>query len=105
MTDMVFRDAGALDTGYIVEKWALTMSEFAKEEGDQKLQGLRSRGLRGLGVGLPRLRRRLADLKEVLGSAPKASVWFGKAVYDTDAKWASGLPNALEEGFALPADE
>jgi hypothetical protein len=75
----------------IEEKWALVMSEFAEEEGDQKLQALRSRGLRGLALGLPRLKRRLADLKEALGSAPRASVWFGKIVYDTDAKWASGL--------------
>ena len=96
MTDVVFRDAvlvdvSALSTGYVEEKWALMMSEFAEEEGDQKLQALRSRGLRGLVVGLPRLKRRLADLKEALGSAPRASVWFGKIVYDTDAKWASGL--------------
>jgi hypothetical protein len=56
MTDVEFRDAvlveaSALSAGYIEEKWALVMSEFAAEEGDQKLQALRSRGLRGLAVG------------------------------------------------------
>jgi hypothetical protein len=78
--------------GYIEEKWALMMSEFTEEEGDQKLQALRSRGLRGLGVGLSRLKRWLAELKEALGSAPKASLWFRKMLCDTDATWASRLP-------------
>jgi hypothetical protein len=49
------------------------MSDFAEEEGDQKLQALRSLGPRRLGVGLPRLTERLADLKEAFRSAPKAS--------------------------------
>jgi hypothetical protein len=94
LRDGVLAEASALSAGYIEEKWALVMSELAEEEGDQKLQALHSRGLRGLAVGLPRLKRGLADLKDVLGSAPKASVWFGKAGYDTDAKRASGLPKA-----------
>jgi hypothetical protein len=38
-------------------------------------------------VGLLRLEMSLADLKGALGS----SVWFGKMMYATDAKWASGL--------------
>ena len=100
MTDVEFRDAvlveaSALGAGYIEGKWALVMSEFAEEEGDQKLQALRSRGLRGLAVGLPRLKRRLADLKEALGSAPKASVWFKSLVKNTDAQWASRRQNLL----------
>jgi hypothetical protein len=52
------------------------MSDFAEEEGDQKLQALRSLGPRGLGLGVPRLTARLGDLKEAFGSAPKASEWF-----------------------------
>jgi hypothetical protein len=100
MTDVEFRnavlvDVSALSAGYIEEKWALMMSEFAEEEGDRKLQALRSLGPRGLGVGLPRLQRRLADLKEALGSAPKASVWFKSLVKNTDAQWASRRQNLL----------
>ena len=67
------------------------MSDFAEEAGDQKLQALRKLGFRGLGVGEPRLKRRLADLKEAFGSAPKASEWFQRLVYDTDAQWAERL--------------
>jgi hypothetical protein len=88
----------ALGYGKIKEKWALMMSGFAEEAGDQKLQALRKLGFRGLGVGEPRLKRRLADLREALGSAPKASEWLQRLAMDTDAQWAerlSQLPNRL----------
>jgi hypothetical protein len=90
--DVLVADQRAFSVGHIEEKWALLMSDFAEEEGDQKLQALRSLGLRGLGLGLPRLTARLADLKEAFGSAPKASEWFRRVVLDTDAEWVERLP-------------
>jgi hypothetical protein len=78
----------ALGYGKIMEKWALMMSDFAEEAGDQKLQALCKLGFRGLGVGGPRLKKRLADLMEAFGSPPKASEWLRRLAMDTDAQWA-----------------
>jgi hypothetical protein len=83
--------------GLIEEKWALMNSEFAEEEGDQKLAALRKLGLRGLGVGLARLQDRLADLEALLGRAPKASVWFQRLVKCTPAQWENALANHSRE--------
>jgi hypothetical protein len=72
-------------------------SGFAQEEGGQKLAALRSRGPRGLGVGLARLQDRLADLEALLGRAPKASEWFYRLVMCTQAKWENALANHSRE--------
>jgi hypothetical protein len=74
----VIAQSAVMSYGYIEEKWALMTSDFAEEEGNRKMQALRSLGpARGFGAGLEtRLKPRLAALKEALGSAPKASEWF-----------------------------
>ena len=86
-----------LGYGNIEEKWALMNSGFAEEEGGQKLAVLRRLGPRGLGVGLARLQDRLADLEGLLGRAPKASEWFRRLVYSTQAKWEDALANHARE--------
>jgi hypothetical protein len=55
-----------MSLGYrkIKEKWALMMSDFAEEAGDQKLQTLRKLGFRGLGVEEPRLKQEAAGGSE-----------------------------------------
>jgi hypothetical protein len=85
------------NSGLIEEKWALMNSGFAEEGGAQKLAALRSRGPRGLGVGLPRLQDRLQDLEALLGRAPKASEWFSRLVMHTQAKWENALANRSRE--------
>jgi hypothetical protein len=72
-------------------------SGFAEEQGSQKLAALRRLGPRGLGVGLARLQDRLADLEVLLGRAPKASEWFSRLVYFTQAKWEDALANHARE--------
>jgi hypothetical protein len=87
----------ALGYGNIEEKWALMNSGFAEEEDAQKLAALRSRGPRGLGVGLARLQDRLADLEVLLGQAPKASEWFQRLVMYKPSRWEDALANHTRE--------
>jgi hypothetical protein len=86
----VLAHGATLSYGYIDEKWAIMISRFADEEDDGKVKALRRLKPRGLGVGMARLKRRLADL-DMLGSKPKASEWFSRLVMYTDARW-NGIP-------------
>jgi mTERF domain-containing protein len=97
MRAAVIAHTTTLGYGLIEEKWALMMSRFTEEEGDQKLAALRSRGPRGLGVGLARLQDRLGDLEALLGRAPKASEWFSRLVMYKPSKWEHALANHARE--------
>ena len=80
------------------------ISRFANEEDDGKVKALRRLKPRGLGVGMGRLERRLADL-DMLGSKPKASEWFCRLVMYTDLQW-EGIPQiyGLREAERMGAD-
>ena len=86
----VLANRATLGYGYIDEKWAIMTSRFAEEEDDGKVKALRKLKPRGLGVGMARLERRLADL-DMLGSKPKASEWFSRLVMYTNLQW-EGIP-------------
>jgi hypothetical protein len=104
LKDEVVAQGQALSYGYIDEKWAIMISRFAEEEDDGKVKALRRLKPRGLGVGMARLARRLADL-DMLGSKPKASEWFRRLVMHTDAQW-NDIPeiHGLREACQVDAD-
>jgi hypothetical protein len=97
MRAAVIAQPPALSYGLIEEKWALMNSGFAEDEGSQKLAALRRLGPRGLGVGLARLKDRLADVEALLGRAPKASEWFNRLVMYKPSKWEDALENHARE--------